>query len=1375
MVLIKRAKNPQNKNFKTGVLLFGLILTLAIALGLTSIALSKETETLSKEILIEEFTDLNMGSGEEPVQATSLDKLKPSSLNKESFEWKSQIFKTDFAFDGLGAEWRKDEMSEIKIEAKFSSDGKEWGDWQEMLVNDADEGMENSESAKNPAYEVSDPTFYAEAEYFQYKVTFEEQLDNAFLENIKFTYIRPPHDNPIKKTFLDLFRTKKASAVNPPGIISRAQWGANPAYMSWGPEYRNINKTIIHHTASGNNPPVPAAVVRSIYYYHAVSLGWGDIGYNFLLDQYGNIYEGRYGGNKVVGAHAYGQNYGSIGISAIGNFQYTGITSGTFNAMTNLIAFKHYQNDVNINWGTVFGHRDFCNNPAPGRNCTACPGAHLYARKGQIIDTSRAKVSTYLKEDRDFLNNNNNVLVKSYSSNTVYLWVSGKKRPVTDWKSLTILGYSGKTVHHISGLALSERPTGAKISAFWKKSTSSTVYLVKNNPEMKYPIPSASTFYHFGFNFNNVLVKSEDQINSVPIGKTLKRVIKKPDNSTIYLVTSGKKAPFADNSILEFWGYKLSDVVTLPKEFINTYPTTAPISNLIKGSSPTVYLLKDGKKHPISSADQFSDFKFSWNSITKISQERLNSIPTGSPLSRFIKGEGATIYLIDNKRKHPFPNIETYNIWGAPTFFEFKDSFVKKFSSSYTVNDLVKARGRATVYWLEGGKKYPFPSASTFEAWGKDWNKIKEFSGNIIGPYLSKGSTLTRFIRISNDPTVYYVLKAKKRPLPNTLTLALWGGQLSRVSQIPQSFFDSLPQATTLSHLIKGSPSQVYLVDGGRKDKISSSVFSAWSFSTNDIVTLGDSEISSIPSGPTLGVLIRARGKSTVYKVQNGKSHPFPSAEVFLRWGYKFSQVVVVHPKVLELLEPGTTFSIFARVSESSPTVYLLNGSHKKSFPDSATFEAWGTFPQVTVSPDIKNIPTQGNVTRFAKGSGATVYFMNGGKKRPFNLSTFNAFGAPWNKITSVTDDIIKFLPTGPIMTRLIKKESSNTIYYMSGGKKRPIPDVAVFNSYGFNWNHVRTIDTSYVNNVPAGPILLPNRNKARIAASGSYRVITKSGVVLATFSNTEKAQTTYLAGKYYTLGGNSNRLQKITNQPIRFEPLSGSTIMTIESYYDPNWNGSANYNRFRGSVEIVFSPTSGVTWVVNDLPLNDYVAGLAETNNSGDPGYFEYLKAMSVAARSYAGWHRSRGGKHSGEPFHLKNSRRGNGNDQVYAGYGYEVLAHNYANAARATGDRVVNYRGSVAMCAYSSGHAPRTLSAYEAWGTTAFPWLQSRLDPYGDPNRPCGTGGNHCVGLSGSGARGFSKFEGRSYSWILGHYYTNTYIGSYPNHHIRIAIYHL
>jgi hypothetical protein len=94
-----------------------------------------------------------------------------------------------------------------------------------------------------------------------------------------------------------------------------------------------VQKVIVHHTATQNGDPNPTATIRSILYYHAVTQGWGDIGYNFLIDEAGNVFEGRYSrqyssgesptgqdlnGNGVTAAHAQGYNSGTVGIALLG-------------------------------------------------------------------------------------------------------------------------------------------------------------------------------------------------------------------------------------------------------------------------------------------------------------------------------------------------------------------------------------------------------------------------------------------------------------------------------------------------------------------------------------------------------------------------------------------------------------------------------------------------------------------------------------------------------------------------------------------------------------------------------------------------------------------------------------------------------------------------------------------------------------------------------------------------------------------------------------------------------------------------------------------------------------------------------------------------
>lgn len=168
-------------------------------------------------------------------------------------------------------------------------------------------------------------------------------------------------------------------------IIPRSGWGADESlrFNSEGKEiwpltYAPIQKVIVHHTATRNNPPDPAATIRAIYAYHAVTLGWGDIGYNFVIDWQGRVYEGRYGGPNVVGAHTAGYNTGTLGIAVLGEFTSVSPPRAALDALTRLIQSRAPQLDPAgigpfrdlFDVPHIGGHRDY--------NITECPGDALY-------------------------------------------------------------------------------------------------------------------------------------------------------------------------------------------------------------------------------------------------------------------------------------------------------------------------------------------------------------------------------------------------------------------------------------------------------------------------------------------------------------------------------------------------------------------------------------------------------------------------------------------------------------------------------------------------------------------------------------------------------------------------------------------------------------------------------------------------------------------------------------------------------------------------------------------------------------------------------------------------------------------------------------
>lgn len=1356
-----------NLNPKRGLFFVAVILTILLVSFISvKYAHSQNNETKAKDLEITQF-DASSSNTSSPTAQIDSQRLEANSLSEQNDQWQSQIIHADFSFDALGASWSKDGQSKIDLYARFSKDNKSWEDWQKFDPTDEGKANEKSSSANSNTEEVANLLFSKDAQYFQYKVIFAQKINNSFLESIKFTYIKPSDISNKKFSLLNYLGIKKAQAVNSPRIISRAEWGANPAYMTWPSEYVRPNKIIIHHTASGNNPPDPAAVVRSIYYYHAVSLGWGDIGYNYLFDQNGNIYEGRAGGNMVVGAHAYGQNYGSVGLSVIGDFSSTDITSSTLGSLTDMTAYRAYENDFDITFGTIFGHRDFCNNP-PGHNCTACPGDVLYGRKGQIIDNARQKVSTYLQRDRDFLNQNNNVLVKSYSQPEVYLWKDGVKKHITDSKTFVLFGYSWSNINYVSIIALNEKPEGPKLSAFVRTADDPKIYMLKKDPEVRYWITDMNLFNDFGFDANSVAIISNAEMNAIFYAGPLKSIIKAINTDPIYHLASGKKEHFANLLAFEGWGVNPNDVLELPQAFVDQYPLARELYNLVNGGGYAIYLLQSGNRHHIPNPAMFGSWGLKWNQVTYITPEQLSVFPEGQNLGRIAKGSGATVYLIDNNKKHYFADLNTLSAWGktSQTAFLASDRLLGGIPDGFQVTDLARSPDRPEVYLMYGGKKYHLADPQTFFAWNKNWSDVRIYSNELLDEFSLGETDLTRYVKklvSPEEPATYLISGGQKKSFPNLNTFFLWGGTDSNISRIPPGLFDSLTQGSDVSVAIKGTGPEIYLLDKGRKDHITSpEAFNAWGIPGGQITILNDQEINSLPNGPEIGFLIKPDNSATIYKVEAGKKAHIPNPDIFYAWGFDSRNVAVISPLLADTLANDTALSLFAKTTVSDQTVYLMNQIDKKQFTDNSILEAWTNNSSSSVSQLINNLPTNGDVTQFAKGSGPEIYFILSGKKyHIYDWGTFVSWNFDSNQVRIFSQAAINSMVYGGELTRLVMG-SGPEIYLIDVGQKRHIPSIEVFLSYGWSPSSVVVLPDSLISQLPNGPDVPPNVSAFSITANGPYTAINSSGLTLSAGNNGDRFYATYLNGNYYLANGNNTILWS-GSASIKFVPSSADVIMEILSYSDPSY---ANYNRFRGSIEVTHSGSG--TWAVNELSLNDYTAGICETTPYGHP---EYLKAMAVAARSYGLWHLSRGGKHAGEPFILKNSRRGNGNDQVYCGYGFEAISINYAPRARETDNRVVLYGGNPALTAYSHGSYPRTRSALEAWGID-YPWLQSVADPYGDQNRPCGTGGNHCVGLSASGAIGLAD-RGTSYIDILGFYYTNISVGSTNNPYIKIAIY--
>ena len=346
----------------------------------------------------------------------------------------------------VGVTWKHGEHvpdEDITVSVRSLTDGA-WSDWEEIEYHDEHAPDPGSEEART-ARPGTDPIVVGDVDEVQVKA---ETVDGEVPADMKLALVDPgaSADAVVEEPAIDTAElggaedlalssgevdvttdpdvpvpgttdpgtdgegvlTGSAADVTPkPLIYSRAQWGADERMRdksSLG--YYEIHAGFVHHTVNSNGysrRQVPS-LMRGIYAYHTQSRGWSDIGYNFIVDRFGRIWEGRYGGvdRPVVGAHTLGYNESSFAMSALGNFDTARPSSAMLDAYGRLFAWKLSLHGIDASstkqwvgskyFHAINGHRD--------AGQTACPGRYLYAQVPAIRSlaagyqrpfTSRAK------------------------------------------------------------------------------------------------------------------------------------------------------------------------------------------------------------------------------------------------------------------------------------------------------------------------------------------------------------------------------------------------------------------------------------------------------------------------------------------------------------------------------------------------------------------------------------------------------------------------------------------------------------------------------------------------------------------------------------------------------------------------------------------------------------------------------------------------------------------------------------------------------------------------------------------------------------------------------------------------------------------------
>jgi len=291
------------------------------------------------------------------------------------------VFSAPRRFDLFGLGWRGG--SRVEAQVRVRRRGGRWSRWAHLHTA-GDHGPDAGRGAVG-----TDPAWTGAADEFQLRL-------RGHVRGLRARFVRAAPDVP-RAARLAAAR-RRAGA---PAIIPRSAWGGDTLELRGTPTYGQVQIAFVHHTVNVNEygPEDSAAMVLAIARYHIDHNGWNDLGYNFVVDRYGQIFEGRGGGIDlaIVGAQAQGYNSVSTGVACLGTFTDVAQTEEGMEALAQVIGWKlslhgvpvagqvtvtsaggeanRYPAGRAVTFERISGHRD--------GNTTACPGDVLY---GQLAD-----------------------------------------------------------------------------------------------------------------------------------------------------------------------------------------------------------------------------------------------------------------------------------------------------------------------------------------------------------------------------------------------------------------------------------------------------------------------------------------------------------------------------------------------------------------------------------------------------------------------------------------------------------------------------------------------------------------------------------------------------------------------------------------------------------------------------------------------------------------------------------------------------------------------------------------------------------------------------------------------------------------------------
>lgn len=839
------------------------------------------TEIKSDKTEITRFSATGFSDGIWPWSEPTVEKLELAKDTSNRYEPK-RVFTSEAIpiasdkiqiFNAIAAHWQAAMPAKTSTKIEIStSDGLTWGTWQkfetdEILSGPRDDGETNLDDQSH----FSNLIFTNNAGQFKYRITLTSSNPavTPSLDEIIFTYI----DSTAGPTAAsdpsssDPSSFEEPAFAGAPQVISRTGWGCPDGESSpgWTPQTATKTFQVYHHTATTNNLE-PYSTMRAIWHYHAETRKWGDIGYNYLVDQYGHIFKGRAGPKNVIGAHVYRHNTRSIGVAVLGTYISSAPSSAAISGLSSILAYSSYLNEMSIK---LYGHRELA--------ATQCPGDAFFVKKSTIISQAKTKLAGYpdshlLENNGDYYYLNGNNQVRKFANIQM----------VSDWGFDPDKKVSKTDEQLLAYVKIADMKSFAKYNDLY--------YLIALGK--RYPIKDPKVKAHWQIDDTKAVDVSQDinlltaKTSRGPHGQYLSRFMKAKGTDLIYLLENGLKRP-VPTRVFEARNYSYSLVIGVSSIVTDLYPDGKILlyrtGTLIRVKNEVgIYYIQGDLKRRVY-IDAFRYLGYNSKSVIPETQTFFDLIEMGNQLlqdpGKIIQiekdGQQYQYWIRPGFKRRYIPHSTVFNAWNFTQDQIIEESYniykLYRFASTlfYPSGVLIRGDLKPSIYFIDLEQRR-FISLSIFNAWGfAGWLSDQEkFIDNVPQSFVSSiphagninfDDRTIMYVGVGGgDYQYYYVQDSKKRFMPSRDIYLAYHFKNNPKVQVSQALINVYPAGENLYYpsrmLIRGiGCNGVYYMESNQKRYISVAVFQSWKFDPHDIRDIPVNVLKMIPDGPNLG------------------------------------------------------------------------------------------------------------------------------------------------------------------------------------------------------------------------------------------------------------------------------------------------------------------------------------------------------------------------------------------------------------------------------------------------------------------------------------------------------------------------------------------